>query len=74
MTELETKIYISLRTCSRRALKRVETRYSRKHKSYWPRRDLINRLCQQFNLTETEAYTAMLNLRRELSIPQRQGF
>jgi hypothetical protein len=74
MTEIETKIYISLGTRSRRALKKVKSRFSKKPRDYWPRSDLIRRLTQQFSLTETEAYNAMLNIRKEILRERNRGF
>ncbi|GET44566.1 hypothetical protein MiSe_93960 [Microseira wollei NIES-4236] len=74
MTELETKIYISLSTRSRRALKKTKSRFSKKPRNYWPRSDLIQRLTQQFFITEAEAYTAMLNIRQEVLREQNRGF
>lgn len=66
MTELETKIYISLSTRSRRALKKTKGRFGRKLKDYRPRADLVNRLSQQLGISDTEAYNALLKIREEM--------
>lgn len=74
MTELETKIYISLGTRSRRALKKTQLWNNRKPKEYWPRRDLISRLTRQFSLSETEAYNVLLSIREKVLRESRRVF
>lgn len=69
MSELETKIYISLSTRSRRALVKTSYRPGRlagRKKSYFPRYALISRLMAQFKLSETEVINTLFAIRKYL--------
>jgi len=68
MTDRQVKIYKSLSTCSRRAIKRKKTRGGKSY-YYNPRGDLLERLSRDFGLSIEAVYLELLDMRAQF-VPQ----
>lgn len=65
-TEKEYKIYITLNTCTRKAMRKTTKKGGKPYHYRKPRIDLLRRIKSQFNLDTTEAHNILMSIRQKL--------
>lgn len=71
MNELERSVWKTLKTNSRRALRKTKTR-GRKPYYYIPRGHLLERISEDFNISKDRAYDVLISIRTQLLARQNQ--